>query len=235
MRVSAMFRAAAIACDSRPFYALEGIGCGGRSWGLGLGAWGLGLGAWGLGLGAWGLGLGAWGLGPRASGFGLRASGFGLRASGFGLRASGFGLRARGPQLTASDQWAFRLRLPARNRRGSERHAVARGTPESPGEPPATRSEGRISKHHARRAQYHQPSSGGPLTSAGPSHKPLPPPARHTRKHPIPPDQPMKQRSGQMQQHSRKQRERQPRVQRTQHREQLDVMRRDRRQMQRSV
>ncbi|CAB3799596.1 hypothetical protein LMG27177_04671 [Paraburkholderia fynbosensis] len=220
MRVSAMVRAAAIACDSRPFYALEGIGCGGRSWGLGLGAWGLGLGAWGLGLAACGLRLGAWGFGPRASGFGLRASGFGLRALGFGLWASGSRLAAHsfgpvGVQTPASGSEPPRFGVSRRN--------------------PATRSEGRISKHHARRAPYHQPSSGGPLTSAGPSHKPLPPSTRHTRKHSIPPDQPMKQRSGQMQQHGRKQRERQPRVQRTQHREQLDVMRRDRRQMQRSV
>ena len=45
----------------------------------------------------------------------------------------------------------------------------------------------------------------------------------------------MKQRGGQMQQHGREQREREPGVQRAQQREQFDVMRRDRRQMQRTV
>jgi hypothetical protein len=60
--------------------------------------------------------------------------------------------------------------------------------------------------------------------------------ARHARKHAIAPDQSMKQRGREMQQHGREHANAsQVRVQRAQQREQFDVMRRDRRQMQRAI
>ncbi|MFM0726174.1 hypothetical protein PQQ53_21125, partial [Paraburkholderia strydomiana] len=64
------------------------------------------------------------------AGCGLRAAGCGLRAAGCGLRASGFGLKASDKRRSDSG-----FRLPARDLGGAEHQAIARGTPELPGEP----------------------------------------------------------------------------------------------------